>query len=79
MSEGERGTLHVILTESGDQALTLSQGAQELRREASMGVEAFTAGALPDGGQELDPGATAEAVHAQIRDVAEHLARVGMS
>ena len=73
-----RGTLHVILTEAGDKGLTLSDGAEILRRESSGGVEAFTAVALPEGGDhELNPKATAHVVQAQIRDVAEHLADAG--
>lgn len=72
-----RGSLHIVLTASGDDALTLSEGAQGFRSEAMAGVEAFTAATFLDGGRELDPRATAEAVHAQIRAVAEDLAHAG--
>ena len=72
-----RGTLHVLLTASGQEALTLTDEAEELQIDAFAGLEAF-ATALPDAGQDLDVQGTAAAVQSQIQVEAQQLLQAGV-
>ena len=77
MAEVQRGTLHVVLTEQGDEGLKLSDKATGLRSEASTEAEAFTLGTFMDGGMELDVQATATAVCAEVKRMARRIDRAG--
>ena len=77
MGDSERGTLHVVLTKSNDNALRVSKAAEPYLNLVSQAAGKFAASIAGDATVPADPRAVAAAVTAQIQQLTPELLAAG--